>query len=92
MNQMVPRAGRRKLPARFNAIAVPFLLSLLMTCVVSGISTVNGIGLADGVIGKWMQAWGLSWMIAFPVMMVVLPLVRRIVALAVEAETSSSAD
>jgi hypothetical protein len=73
-----------RLPPRYNAIAVPLLLSLLMTCIVSGIATVNSIGLADDVLVKWMQAWGLSWMTAFPIMLFVLPLVRRIVALAVE--------
>ena len=73
-----------RLPPRYNAIAVPLLLSLLMTGIVSGLATVNSIGLADDVLVKWMQAWGLSWMTAFPIMLFVLPLVRRIVALAVE--------
>jgi hypothetical protein len=31
-----------------------------------------------------MQAWGLSWLIAFPVLLLILPLVRRIVAALVE--------
>ncbi|MBS4046386.1 MAG: DUF2798 domain-containing protein [Alphaproteobacteria bacterium] len=75
---------RQKLPARYNAIAVPLLLSLMMTCIVSGIATVNSIGLPDGFVGKWMQAWLYSWIVAFPIMLFVLPVVRRIVALFVE--------
>lgn len=75
---------RRRLPARYNAIAVPLLLSLLMTCVVSGVSTVNSLGLADGMTETWMRAWVLSWLIAFPVMMFMLPVVRRLVALVIE--------
>lgn len=75
---------RQKLPARYNAIAVPLLLSLTMTCIVSGIATVNSIGLPDGFIAKWMQAWLYSWLVAFPIMLFVLPVVRRIVALFVE--------
>jgi len=27
----------------------------------------------------WLHAWGLSWLVAFPVLLCVLPLVRRIV-------------
>lgn len=73
-----------RLPARYNAIAIPLFLSLLMTCIVSGIATVNSIGLAEDFAGKWMQAWGLSWIVAFPIMLFVLPLVRRIAALFVE--------
>lgn len=74
----------KRLPPRYNAIAVPLLLSLMMTCIVSGIATVNSIGFADGFFGKWMQAWGLSWIVAFPIMMFVLPVVRRIVIIFVE--------
>jgi hypothetical protein len=75
---------RQKLPARYNAVAVPLLLSLMMTCIVSGIATVNSLGLAEGFFGKWMQAWLYSWLVAFPIMMFVLPVVRRIVAVFVE--------
>jgi hypothetical protein len=75
---------RQKLPARYNAIAVPLLLSLMMTCIVSGIATVNSLGLVDGFFGKWMQAWLYSWLVAFPIMLFVLPVVRRIVAVFVE--------
>lgn len=74
----------KRLPPRYNAIAIPLLLSLFMTCIVSGIATVNSIGLADDVLVKWMQAWAISWSIAFPIMMVMLPVVRRIAAVFVE--------
>ena len=74
----------RRLPPRYNAIAIPLLLSLLMTCIVSGIATVNSIGLAADILEKWMRAWGLSWVVAFPIMLFVLPVVRRIVAVFVE--------
>ena len=75
---------RQKLPARYNAVAIPLLLSVLMTFIVSGVATFSGLGFVDGVSEKWMQAWGLSWVIAFPTMLFLLPLVRRIVAQVVE--------
>jgi len=31
-----------------------------------------------------MSAWGLSWLVAFPVLLAVMPVVRRIVGLIVE--------
>ena len=80
-----PSPGRPKLPARYAAIVMPFLLSLLMTCIISFISTWYGIGLVPDFAGIWLGSWGLSWMVAFPTLLVVLPIVRRITAAIVES-------
>ncbi len=74
----------RKLPARFNAVVTPLVITFLMTCVVSGISTLNGIGLRDDFAVTWLQSWGASWVVAFPTLVIILPLVRRIVGAVVE--------
>jgi hypothetical protein len=69
-------AGRRKLPARYFNLVLPLILSALMTCVVSLISTWRSVGLIDGFLGLWLGAWALSWLVAFPLLLVVLPLAR----------------
>ena len=74
-----------KLPARFAAIVLPFVLSLLMTFVISGVSTLMSLGPTRAFVATWPAAWALSWLVAFPTLVVLLPLVRRIVALVVEA-------
>ncbi|KHF76479.1 hypothetical protein PJ15_3235 [Acinetobacter sp. neg1] len=33
----------------------------------------------------WLSAWGISWLIAFPVLLLVLPIVRKITFLFVRA-------
>lgn len=78
-----PSLPRWKLPTRYGAIVMPLVLSIIMTFVVSGISTVRALGFTDASLRTWPAAWGLSWVIAFPVLILVLPLVRRIVALVV---------
>ncbi|MCB1503501.1 MAG: DUF2798 domain-containing protein [Hyphomicrobiaceae bacterium] len=75
----------QKLSPRYNAIAMPLVLSGLMTIVVSCISTINAIGFAPNWHGLWLKAWLLSWLVAFPTMVVVLPIARRMVARFVEA-------
>ena len=84
MTYRSPSIKFRKLPASFNVIAVPLLLSVLMSCIVSGISTWTSLGFAPHFIRTWMEAWAVSWAIAFPTLLVVLPLVRRTVAMLVE--------
>jgi hypothetical protein len=73
-----------KLPAHYAGIVMPFILSIFMSCVVSLISTLRAHGFGGFEIGGWLQAWGLSWVVAFPTLFVVLPLVRKIVAAIVE--------
>lgn len=69
---------RYKLPARAGAFVMPMLLSVLMTCVVSAISTARIVGPGWGFVHAWPANWAMSWLIAFPTLLAILPLVRRI--------------
>ncbi len=84
----MPPGSRRlaKLPARYGAVVMPLILSMLMTCVISGISTVNALGLSAQALRDWPVAWIISWAVAFPTLILVLPVVRRIVAVLVAVE------
>ena len=75
---------RGKLPARYATIVLPLFLSLLMTFVISGVSTLMSLGPTRAFVTTWPAAWALSWVVAFPTLIVLLPLVRRLVALVVE--------
>lgn len=70
---------RRKLPARYATLVTPLLISVLMSCIVSGVSTLHGVGPVAGFVEIWMHAWATSWVVAFPILIIVLPIVRRIV-------------
>ncbi|WP_019995062.1 DUF2798 domain-containing protein [Aureimonas ureilytica] len=78
----------RKLPPRHASIVVPFLLSLMMCGVVSAISTARALGLSADLPTQWLKGWGLSWLVAFPTLLVVMPLVRRLAGLLVESPAS----
>jgi hypothetical protein len=68
----------RKLPARYHRIVLPLVLSFFMTCVVSFISTWRSIGFIESFVRTWLGAWGLSWLVAFPLLLVVLPAARAV--------------
>jgi len=78
------RRGWRKLPARYAEILLPLFLSLLMTCVVSLISTLRSVGFAENLLRLWLGAWALSWLVAFPLLLVVLPLAKTLTSWFVE--------
>jgi hypothetical protein len=73
-------AGDRRLPARFTLPVTGFILSGIMTIVISGISTLLALGPKPEFLARWPIAWITSWIIAFPTVLVVLPMVRRLVA------------
>ncbi|CAI3117023.1 hypothetical protein MWMV8_MWMV8_03054 [Acinetobacter calcoaceticus] len=73
----------KKLPSRYTAIVLPFLLSIIMTFIVSMVSTLRSLGLEQFSIHVWMSAWAISWLIAFPTLLLVFPVVRKITALLV---------
>lgn len=64
---------------RFEPILFGFVLSGLMSCLVSGISTFRAFGFVRDFVFNWFDAWIASWLIAFPVVLVVAPIARRIV-------------
>ncbi|SHG64836.1 Protein of unknown function [Kaistia soli DSM 19436] len=72
------------MPARYGALVFPLILSIFMCGTVSAVSTLKGLGLTPDFPLRWAVAWGLSWLIAFPVLLIILPFVRRIVGLIVE--------
>lgn len=68
------------IPKRLEGLTFGFLVSGMMSFMVSGIATAMTAGLASGFINLWMGAWLPSWALAFPAILVVAPLVRRIMA------------
>lgn len=85
MNHNQTSYARKKLPARYTSIVMPLILSVLMTFIVSFIATVKNLGLQAELPHNWMTAWGLSWLVAFPTLLLVQPAVRRIVGWLCEA-------
>ena len=77
--------GMNKLPARYNAIVMPLILSIFMTSIVSFISTVRGVGIPSNLLTIWLSAWAMSWAVAFPIRLWVMPTVKRATGALVEA-------
>lgn len=80
----VKRSGR-KLPARTMRFVLPFFISVIMTCLVSGISTLRSVGLTPEFMVLWPGNWAFSWVVGFPVLLCVMPVARRLAGLVVEA-------
>jgi hypothetical protein len=78
------------MPARFAPLLFGFILSGLMSFAVSGIATGRNAGRVDGFFGLWINAWLPSWLFAFPVVLVLAPITRRIVGLLVQSAEANA--
>ncbi len=74
-------------PARFAPALFGFVLSGLMSLLVSAISTFRAVGASAAFLQLWLGGWLTAWLIAFPVVLVVAPLTRRLVQRLVVAPT-----
>lgn len=77
------------IPARFAPVLSGFILSGVMSLVVSGIATVRLADAVPGLAGLWAGAWLSAWAIAFPIVLVAAPLARRAAACLVEPEAGA---
>ena len=67
------------IPAKYGQITFIFFVSICMSCVVSGVSVLNTAGFVEAFFVLWMTAWVKSWVIAFPSLLIIAPLVRQFV-------------
>jgi hypothetical protein len=66
-------------PKKFAPALFGLILSGLMSLLVSAIATYRAAGAAHDFIGVWATGWITAWLVAFPVVLVLAPLTRRVV-------------
>jgi Zn-dependent protease with chaperone function len=66
-----------------NHFVAPLIITMLMSAIVSCIATVRVAGFG-GLGEHWLGACLLSWMVAYPALLVVMPIARWIVSQIVE--------
>ena len=84
----IPRSplGFAKWPKRYARFVTPFFISFVMTGVISCVSTLRGFGFLGGFFPLWLGSWGVSWLIAYPTLILVLPLASRATAAFVRSD------
>lgn len=69
-----------RIPARHAPILFGALLSAIMVAIVSAVVLLMNQGWSADFPARWLKSFVGTWPIAFPTVLVVAPLVRRIVA------------
>lgn len=82
-------ANRRligKLPAKYAAWILPLILSFFMSGTLSLVNLWMRTGFISGFTMIWLETWMFSWLIAYPLVLVLLPVVRRLTGLIVDMQ------
>lgn len=74
------------IPPKYAPLVFSFFMALLMSGLMSMVITIYNIGLVDGLAGIWLRAWVFAFIVAFPSIVVVTPLVRRLTGLVLARE------
>jgi hypothetical protein len=69
-----------RFPARFGNLLFGGILSAIMVTIVSGAVLLVTQGLTPDFPARWAKGFATAWPIAFPTVLLVAPLVRRVVA------------
>ena len=59
------------IPARFESLVFSFLLSVFMSCLSTFVALYTAVGLSENFLGLWLNAWGHSWAVSFPILLLV---------------------
>jgi hypothetical protein len=67
------------IPTQYSHYVFSFFMSLLMSGIMSGCITIFNLGWIADLWQIWLQAWAGAFVIAFPTIVLITPLVRRLV-------------
>ncbi|MBP2604756.1 DUF2798 domain-containing protein [Acinetobacter calcoaceticus] len=60
-------------------ILFPFILSAMMSLIISGITTFKAVGPVQNFFSLWLSAWGIGWIFAFPSVLICTPVAQKLV-------------
>ncbi len=64
---------------RYRPLVFSFFMALFMSCLMSFVITLFNIGWVDGLSILWLKAWGFAFVVAFPCVQIVAPVVNILV-------------
>ncbi|OIP83519.1 MAG: hypothetical protein AUK44_05050 [Porphyromonadaceae bacterium CG2_30_38_12] len=62
------------------------IMVFFMTMIISLVNTLRNYGLEPDFAAKWLQSWGFAFIVALPVVMIVMPNTKKLVSKFVEKQ------
>jgi hypothetical protein len=68
----------RSISRKYQPIVFAFFMALVMSCLMSFVVTTVNVGFVSNLLPIWLKAWGVAFSVAFPTIIVVAPIVRKL--------------
>lgn len=67
----------QKLPQKYYNITFSLFMAFIMTALMSFVVTSYNLGFGDDFLVRWLKSWRIAFILAFPILLVVAPVVRK---------------
>ena len=71
---------------KYQRIVFAFFMALFMSCVMSLFISILNVGIVPNIISILLKAWSLAFLVAFPTVLTISPIVNKIVSLVLKDE------
>lgn len=75
---------------KYHKIVFSFLMALFMSCIMSFVISIFNVGMVDNIISIWLKSWSFAFIVAFPTVLMVSPMVHKLVSFVLHEEDSNS--
>jgi TctA family transporter len=75
---------------KHHKIVFALFMALLMSCIMSFVISVFNVGLVSNIVYVWLEAWAFAFIVAFPTITVVAPIVHKLVSLVLKEESGNT--
>ncbi len=65
-------------------------MALLMSCIMSFVISVFNVGFVANIVNIWLKAWSFAFIVAFPTIFIISPVVQKLVSLVLQEEEGNS--
>lgn len=81
----------KKLPVRLFQPVFGLFMAFFMSFLMSGAITALNVGIPPDFVSRWMHSWGVAFLLAYPAILIVAPLARRLALKIAESPFSPAA-
>ncbi|MFT7389181.1 MAG: hypothetical protein ACI8VC_002446 [Candidatus Endobugula sp.] len=74
---------------KYQQIVFSFAMALLMSGIMSFVISIFNVGMVANIVTIWLQAWGFAFVVAFPTVIIVSPVVHKLVSLVLHDATDN---